>query len=296
MNRISVILDTDIGNDIDDTWALALLLKSPELDVKLITSATGNTLYRAKLIARLLETAGRSDVPVGIGLRQDDRVESQGPWVESYELERYPGTVHADGVGAMVETILGSPEPVTVISIGPLPNVASALQREPRIAPKARFVGMHGSIRRQLAGEPGAVAEYNVVQAVGACQAVFAAPWISRTITPLDTCGVVQLLGKRYQRLCRCSDPLMQAVMKNYWLWAAAHPPFDPGRSSSILFDTVAVHLAYSTQFLSMQRQGIRVTDDGYTVIDPQAAAVHVAMDWVDLEGYCDFLVERLLA
>ena len=49
--KIPIILDTDIGGDIDDTWALALLLKSPEFDVKLIVSDTGDTVYRARIIA-----------------------------------------------------------------------------------------------------------------------------------------------------------------------------------------------------------------------------------------------------
>ncbi|MFH1265900.1 MAG: twin-arginine translocation signal domain-containing protein, partial [Planctomycetota bacterium] len=46
--KIPVILDTDIGGDIDDTWALVMLLKSPEFDVKLVTSDSGNDVYRAR--------------------------------------------------------------------------------------------------------------------------------------------------------------------------------------------------------------------------------------------------------
>ena len=66
--RTPVILDTDIGDDIDDTWALALLLRSPELDVKLVVGDYGKALYRARLIARFLTVAGRTDIPVGVGL------------------------------------------------------------------------------------------------------------------------------------------------------------------------------------------------------------------------------------
>ena len=65
---IPVIFDTDIGDDIDDTWALGLLLRSPELDVKLAVGDNGKPEYRAKLLAKFLERAGRSDVPVGVGL------------------------------------------------------------------------------------------------------------------------------------------------------------------------------------------------------------------------------------
>ena len=71
--KIPVIFDTDIGGDIDDTWALRLLLKSPEFDIKLILSdypkhpAYQKTTFRAKVIAKTLETAGRTDIPVGLG-------------------------------------------------------------------------------------------------------------------------------------------------------------------------------------------------------------------------------------
>ena len=49
--KIPVIFDTDIGDDIDDTWALVMLLKSPNLDVRLITTDYGNTVYRAKIVS-----------------------------------------------------------------------------------------------------------------------------------------------------------------------------------------------------------------------------------------------------
>ena len=55
---VPVILDTDIGDDIDDTWALALLLKSTELNLKLVVSDYGEAQYRARLLAKLLERAG----------------------------------------------------------------------------------------------------------------------------------------------------------------------------------------------------------------------------------------------
>ena len=68
---IPVILDTDIGFDVDDVWALAFLLRCPELEVKLITTTTGDTHYRARIVAKLLEIAGRTDIPIGIGIPLD---------------------------------------------------------------------------------------------------------------------------------------------------------------------------------------------------------------------------------
>ena len=56
---VPVIFDTDIGSDIDDTWALGFLLRCPELDVRLITTDRGRPAYRAKLCCQVLEAGGR---------------------------------------------------------------------------------------------------------------------------------------------------------------------------------------------------------------------------------------------
>src|SRR3972149_7582281 len=70
--KIPVILDTDICDDIDDTWALALLLQSPEFDIKLITTAVGDTSAKTKVVAKFLQTTGRTDIPIGTGLTAGD--------------------------------------------------------------------------------------------------------------------------------------------------------------------------------------------------------------------------------
>ena len=95
MAGIPIILDTDIGVDVDDVWALAMMLRSPELDVRLITTATGDTVYAARIVARLLEIAGRTDIPIGIGIPLQGTSQPHADWVKDYPLENYPGTVHA---------------------------------------------------------------------------------------------------------------------------------------------------------------------------------------------------------
>lgn len=293
---IPVILDTDIGADIDDTWALGMLLNSPELDLKMVLADEGNTVYRAKIAARMLQRAGRSDVPVGIGLMQKERrYRSQAAWIANYRLARYPGQVHDDGVEAMCAMIMASREPLTLICIGPVPNIAEALRREPCIAARTHFVGMHGSIYRQPGGRKGAVAEANVRNDPESARLVLSAPWLSTTITPLDTCGVVRLRGRRYQRVRRSEATVARLVMENYDIWAGSRDRYDASKESSILFDTVAVYLAFSRRGLKMKTMGMCVTDEGFTVPDPQGARIRVALDWLDLPGYLDLLTERMI-
>lgn len=292
--RIPVILDTDIGGDIDDTWALAMLLKCPELDLRLVTTCAGDTLYRAKVAARLLEVAGRGDVPVGIGIQQNANGGPQAPWVNEYAPERYPGRLEEDGVGAIVRTIMDSPEPVTLICIGPLTNIGAALQCEPRIAKRARFVGMHGNIRKPFGSATCAIPEYNVKVDVPAARRTFAAGW-DMTITPLDTCGFVILRDQKYAAVRDSSDPLVAALVENYRIWCENlnRDWFDT--RSSVLFDTVAVYLAFAESLLVMEDLPLRIADDGLTAVDPSGRPVRCATEWRDMPAFEDLLVDRLL-
>ncbi len=296
--KIPVILDTDIGDDIDDTWALGFLLCCPELDVRLVVGDQGKPLYRARLLARFLEVCGRTDIPVGIG--RETAVRGEGPqaeWVRGYDLESYPGKVYPDGVRAIVDVIMGSDEPVTLIAIGPLPNIAAALESEPRIAEKARFVGMHGSVRRGYGGSRNVSTEYNVKEDVRSCRRVFKAPW-PVTITPLDTCGLLDLRGDLYGRVRDATAPIPKAIIENYKVWCRHHPTLQTrdmaADRSSVLFDTVAVLLALGGKWLKIEELGIRATEDGFTVIDDQAQRLAVATEWRDIDAFRRFLVNRL--
>ena len=296
--KIPVILDTDICDDIDDTWALALLLQSPEFDVKLVTTAVGDTPAKTKVVAKFLQTAGRTDIPIGTGVVGDmNKGHKQDEWVKDFDLSKYAGKIYPDGVQAMIDTIMKSPEPITLIAVGPLPNVAAALEREPNIAKKARFVGMHGSVHRGYGGSPKPQREYNVVAFIKASQTVFTADW-DMTITPLDTCSLVVLKGDKYKKVLDSANPVAKAVIENYrvWLKSGKMNEADVNVRSSTLFDTVAVYLAIKTDLLEMENLGIRVTSDGMTAIDEKAKLINCATKWKDLGAFEDFLVERLIS
>ena len=298
---VPVILDTDIGDDIDDTWALALALKSPELDVKLVVTDYGNTEHRAKIVARVLEVAGRTDIPIGIGIKENDKESPQADWVKGYDLARYPGRVLKDGVQALIDTAMAASEPLTLVSIGPPPNLKAALEREPRIAGKLRLSGMYGSLHRGYDGKPSPEAEWNVKAKPAAARALLGAPWVEAVVTPLDTCGLVQLKGERYARVRDSKDPLARAVIDAYrsWCprleWCAGNPEFVTAKSST-LFDTVAVYLAISRDLVKTETTGVRVADDGMTVPDPASRPLAWATEWKDLDGFEEWLAARLAA
>jgi inosine-uridine nucleoside N-ribohydrolase len=277
-----------------------MLLRMPELDLKLAVSDFGNAIYRCRLLAKLLEVTGRTDVPVGLGPDPKNEPGRQSGWLGDYQLDDYPGVVHEDGVQAMIDTILNSPQLVTVLGIGPVPTIAEALRREPRIAGNARFVGMQGSVFAGYNGAAEPAAEWNVRVDPQSLQEVFAAPW-DCTITPLDTCGLVHLEGDNFRQLYDSNDPGLVALMENYKTWLP-HAPYidpdtDPGSISTTLFDAVAVYLAAEQDLVEMQDIPLRVTDDGYTVVDEvDGRIVHCAIAWKDLAAFEKKLVKILIA
>jgi len=300
-NKIPVILDTDIGGDIDDTWALVMLLNSPELDIRLILTTGHNTGYKARIVARMLEIAGRTDIPIGVGEPSSDAPGFQAAWLDGFDMSRYAGAVHGDGIARLTQCVMESSEIVTIIAIGPLGSIAAALRMQPAIAHKARVIGMHGSIRKGYFGADRPSREYNVAAEPDACRQVFAADW-EVTIAPLDTCGTIVLTGEKYQQILHSGRPLARALIENYQIWLQAREGIGDTRPdmlcerSTLLCDTEAVYLAFSETLVQIETLGVAVTEQGDTVIDPGAKKIRCATSWLDFAAFQDILVRRITA
>ena len=132
---------------------------------------------------------------------------------------------------------------------------------------------MHGSIHRGYLDAPKPMREFNVRVHALACRAVFEAPW-EKVITPLDTCGNVVLETSGLQGFARPPSSKASAspaaiCLDNHLGWyeqAKDWPKLqhrDPNTQSSILYDLVAVYLAFAEDLLDMQNLPIKVTPDG---------------------------------
>jgi inosine-uridine nucleoside N-ribohydrolase/dienelactone hydrolase len=290
---IPVILDTDLGDDIDDTWALAQLLGTPALDVKLIVTASDNTPVKTRLVAKMLEAWGRTDIPLGTGKATSENPINQAAWLGDYAMEGYPGTVHEDGVQALINVINASPVPVTLCIIGPQTNIGEALKRDPGIAGKARVVSMAGSVHIGYNGSPTPQREWNVFRDVAAIQAVFAAPW-EITIAPLDSCGTLALSGARYAAVRQSGHPLARVTLENYALWS--NRKNYAADVTSILFDTLAIYLAHSEDWVNVETVNLSIDAEGNTNVDPAGRPVRCALSWKDRAAYEDHFVNALTA
>jgi inosine-uridine nucleoside N-ribohydrolase len=293
----AVILDTDIGDDMDDSWALLMLLRNPRFDLKLVTTTNGRQQYRSDLIAKFLTLAHRTDVPIGLGAGAATGHGGQAPWLKGFDRKTYPGRVDPAGVKLLVDTVNQSPGKITILAIGPLQTLAGALKMDPGIAAKADLVGMQGSVFRGYDGAATPDAEYNIKIDPVAAAAVLSAPWKSITITPLDTCGLpeIRLTGERFNRLMRCNDSLVRGLLDSFAAWKGVASTADL-KESSTLFDTVAVYLAEPAGHpaLKMQQLHIRVTPEGKTVVDPTGRMMNVATGWADIAALPEYVSETL--
>lgn len=288
---VPVILDTDIGDDIDDTWALGMMLNMEGIDLKLIVTATDDTPTKTRLVAKILEAVGRTDVPLGTGVKTNDDAIHQAKWLGDYDLSAYKGTLHEDGVQAMIDVINQSPVPVTLCVIGPQTNIKEALQRDPGIAKKARIVSMAGSVYIGYAGKEGRSPEYNVVKDVAAAQAVFAAPW-EITYAPLDVNGTLSLKDARYQAVAGSDRPAARVVIDNYAQWSNRRHYGE--NESSILFDTTAARLVLNEDWMEVKPVKLSIDEKGNTVPDENGRVVRCALGWTDRDAFEKYLIKSL--
>lgn len=294
MKKVPVILDTDIGNDIDDSWALTFLLKSPEIDLQYILAATGDTEYRARIIAKMLLTAGRTDIPIGIGRATRDLGKTLESWLGEFDLKDWPGTVHSNGATELVRVVMSMEKSPVILCIGPMTNLADALDLEPKLAGRCHLVAMSGSIARHEDGRDGQIAEWNVRQDITSARKVYSAPWKSIRIAPLDSCGILRLNGDDLQRVRKADCRLVRSLMESVDCWARSVNHSEWPERSSILFDTVAAYLCFETEHLKMERLNLLIDEQGFMRRSAQGAAVDCALDWQDINGFKQMLAERL--
>lgn len=253
-----VIIDTDIGDDIDDAFAVALALRSPELQILGITTTFGDTETRAKLLDRLLGEAGRADIPVAVGERTPAKTAfTQLRYAES---GRYAKPSHPDAVAFLFEQIRQHPGEITLICIGPLVNVGAAIDKDPKTFRKLkRIVMMGGSINRGYGdigyGPPhGPTPEWNVINDIPSAQKLFGAG-VPLFVMPLDSTQL-KLNAANRNFLFRQGTPITDALTLLYHEW---------GQETPTLFDPMTIAFLVKPDLCPVQPMLIHVDEQGYT-------------------------------
>jgi inosine-uridine nucleoside N-ribohydrolase len=265
--RVKVVLDTDIGTDIDDAWALGYALKSPVFELIGVTVTDADTPQRARLACKLLSRLGRTDVPVAVGRKTaavpPERIDYQFTWAEDFQAYK---PVDTPAVAFLADIIRRNPGQITLIAVGPLQNIGDLVRQHPDVIPLVkRVVLMSGSIGPN-AWSSAAVPEWNVRLAIPEAQAVYSAAWPVTTV-PLDSTTYVRLEDQERETLRKAGTPLVVALEALLRLWTSG-----PG-SRMTLHDQMALAEAQHPGrfFGRCDPLPIRVDDQGFTRVDKSA-------------------------
>ena len=283
-----IIIDTDIGDDVDDAFALALAVKSPELQILGVTTAFGDTEARAKITDRLLGEMGRGDIPVLAG----KRTATKNPMSQSKygESGKFVKSSHADAVEFLLEQIQKYPGEIALIAIGPLMNVGAAIDKDAATFRKLkRVVLMGGSVRRGY-GDMGYTApvppmpEWNILNDVASAQKLFSSG-VPLYVMPLDS---TQLKLDEVKRAFLFSQgtPVTDQLAVLYHLW---------GQETPTLFDPMTLAFALQPDLCPVQGMHIRVDEKGFTREEPGTVNAQVCLD-SDSEKFFRFYLKRVAA
>jgi len=283
---IPVVIDTDIGADIDDAFALALAVASPELDIVGITTvgrggppdpyvqhiSKERDEDRAWLICRFLTQVGRKGIPVAPGA--DPQPKSEIDWQIQYR--RHPAAIFnrtlkptkESAVELLTKLAKEKDGELVVIAIGPLTNIARFIKEQPEAAKKVkRIVLMGGSVAVGYDGKPKPEPEWNIKTDIAAAKAVFASG-LPLTVVPLDATATLKLEKKDREAIFNAQSMLTFQVQNLYELWDKETP---------ILFDPATVMAVFDDKQFTWKELCLEVSDTGMSLVKEGKANVRVA-------------------
>lgn len=284
-----VIIDTDIGDDIDDAFALGLALRSPELQILGVTTTFGNTQLRAQLTRRFLDQNGRSDIPVFAGTPTTfNGTLSQHEYAEAGHFVQPAG---ASAAGFLLDQVRRYPNQVTLLAIGPLVNVGAAIDKDPATFRQLkRVIIMGGSIYRGYDNHLGygppspPEREWNIINDIPSAQKLFTSG-VQLYVMPLDSTILLMDEVKR-EYLFRQGTPLTDSLTLLYHQW---------GNQTPTLFDAMTVAFAVNPELCPVTPLHIRVDEKGYTRPEPGAVNAQACLS-SSSEHFFEFTLKRLAA
>ena len=289
---IPIIFDTDIGDDIDDALALALILQSPELDLRAVTTVVDDTETRTRLAWKELKLYGRTDVPLGTGAPEPLLDAARNVRARQFEVltesDDFPAAAHKTAPQLIIETLMNSREKITIVPVGPLTNIALALKTDPRIKEKIeRIVLMGGAFFPPRA-------EYNVLRDRVAAEIVFSSG-VPIVAGGLDVTMQCKLEGADLDRMRAAANPASKFLVRLIELWQNGKQAQYP-----ILHDPLAVAAAIRPALIETQAGTVHVETAspltyGTTVFMQGAGSSYVARE-VKAREFLDLFVERLSA
>lgn len=265
-----VIFDCDLGGDIDDAFALALLLSSQEeFEILGIALDHGNTPGRAEMACKILYETGMDNIPVYAGEHTPTIVGEQttleGPstqmtWSQGFD-RLLPRKEHA--VDFIIRSLNEYPNEVILFTGGPVDNIADMLEKDPDILKKAKkVVSMFGSIEVGYGGgKP--VPEWNVRGSIEAGKKLMESG-ANITLAPLDITDHVFMNDDYLRAIAMRNTPLTDAIGSLYALWYR-HADW---AVTAKMFDGVAIGMVLWPELFTTREAFVYVDDEGFTRVD----------------------------
>jgi len=283
-----IIFDCDLGGDIDDAFAVALILASPEFEVLGFVMDQGDTPKRAQVACKMLYETGMHDIPVVVGRKTNDYFTSQFHWAEGFETVK---PVNKNAAEFIIENLRKFPNEIILFTVGPVPNIMDVLKIDPDALKLAKHVySMFGSYYMGYDTGPIPSAEWNVRGDEEAAR-MLAASGADITYAGLDVTTYVNLNEGYRNKLLMRQSPLTNALSALYTLWryeSYAHP--DP-----VLHDVVAVGMLLWPELYTTRKAYVKVIEGGYTVIDESKEPnCEIGMS-IKKEEFLNRIMERLL-
>jgi purine nucleosidase len=282
-----IIIDTDIGDDIDDAFAVALALRSPELQILGISTTFGDTETRAKLLDRLLGEAGRSDIPVAVGTPTTARgTFTQLRYAEGGHFAR---KTHPGAVDFILDQIRHYPGEITLVAIGPLVNVGALIDKDSQTFRKLRrVVLMGGSVERGYGdlgySKPrGADAEWNIRNDIPSARKLFASG-VPIFMMPLDSTQL-KLDEVKRAAIFQAGAPITDALTLLYHEW---------GQETPTLFDPMTIAFILEPQLCPVKPLHIVVDEKGFTRAEAGAPNAQVCMQ-SSADAFFHFYIPRVI-
>jgi inosine-uridine nucleoside N-ribohydrolase len=261
-----IIFDTDPGTD--DALALMLALNSPELDVRAITVVPGNVTAAMGLenALRMVSLANRCDIPVASGAQHPlfQKLVTAEFWHGKNGLgniELPPSKCKVDsrfGPDLIIQLVHASPHEITLIPVGPLTNIALAVEKDPSIVPLVKeVILMGGSI---TGGNVNAAAEANIYNDPEAAQIVFQAGW-PLTMVGLEVGDKALFTRKYLGDLSQSHGPVNDFIVSVAKFMVGLSETF--GASGSPMYDPSAVAVAIDPTLVKVQEMHVDVETRG---------------------------------
>ena len=297
---IPIIFDTDIGSDIDDALALALALQSPELDVRAVTTVSDDTAGRSRLAWKELGLYGRHDIPLATGASETltgpaltQRVPPQFQVLTAQDV--LPASASRRAADLIVDTLMASPQKLTLVPVGPFTNIALALKMEPRIKDKIERIVLMGGAFSLLRPE------YNVRRDSLASSIVFSSG-VPITAVGLDVTLRCKLEGADLERLRAAGNDASRFLVRLIELWQSGQAGQYPTLHDPLAMAAVFRAGLVETQLGRVEVETAGTAANGLTLFTPadrlpkNVTASTLIARQVNVRGFLDLLVERLAA